>query len=88
VIYATAGGIKSCIWADFFQYSVAMFGAVYAAVVACRQPEVGGFKQLADPSECRREIELDAGFFELAGVGAAAADSRCGPMVECLVSRG
>lgn len=46
VIYATAGGIKSCIWADFFQYSVAMFGAVYAAVVACRQPEVGGLSSL------------------------------------------
>lgn len=46
VIYATAGGIKSCIWADFFQYTVAMFGAVYAAVVACRQPEVGGLSKL------------------------------------------
>lgn len=46
VIYATAGGIKSCIWADFFQYSIAMFGAVYAAVVACRQPEVGGLTKL------------------------------------------
>ncbi|MCF7973892.1 MAG: Na+:solute symporter [Phycisphaerae bacterium] len=46
VIYATAGGIKSCIWADFFQYSIAMFGAVYAAIVACRQPEVGGLTQL------------------------------------------
>ncbi len=46
VIYATAGGIKSCIWADFFQYSIAMFGAVYAAIVACQQPEVGGLSQL------------------------------------------
>lgn len=46
VIYATAGGIKSCIWADFFQYTIAMFGAVYAAVVACRQPEVGGLGAL------------------------------------------
>lgn len=46
VIYATAGGIQSCIWADFFQYSVAMFGAVYAAVVACKQPEVGGLRGL------------------------------------------
>ena len=46
VIYATAGGIKSCIWADFFQYSVAMFGAVYAAIVATRQPEVGGLGTL------------------------------------------
>jgi len=50
VIYATAGGIKSCIWADFFQYSIAMFGAVYAAVVACRQPEVGGLNQLLQHS--------------------------------------
>ncbi len=46
VIYATAGGIKSCIWADFFQYSIAMFGAVYAAVVACQQPEVHGLSGL------------------------------------------
>ena len=50
VIYATAGGIKSCIWADFFQYSVAMFGAVYAAVVACKQPEVGGLSGLLSHS--------------------------------------
>lgn len=42
VIYATAGGIKGCIWADFFQYSIAMFGAIYAAFVAVQQPEVGG----------------------------------------------
>ncbi len=34
VIYATLGGLKACIWADFFQYSVAMFGAVYAAIFA------------------------------------------------------
>ena len=34
VIYATLGGIKGCIWADFFQYGIAMFGAVYAAFVA------------------------------------------------------
>jgi len=46
VLYATAGGIKGCIWADFFQYSVAMFGAIYAAVVAVGQPEVGGLKAL------------------------------------------
>lgn len=34
VVYATLGGLKGCIWADFFQYSIAMFGAVYAAVIA------------------------------------------------------
>jgi Na+/proline symporter len=46
VLYATAGGIKGCIWADFFQYSIAMAGAVYAAVVAVHQPEVGGLHAL------------------------------------------
>jgi Na+/proline symporter len=51
VVYATAGGIQSCIWADFFQYSVAMLGAVYAAIVACKQPEVGGLSNLlTDPN--------------------------------------
>jgi len=46
VIYATAGGIKGCIWADFFQYTIAMFGAVYAAFIAVKQPEVGGLHAL------------------------------------------
>ena len=46
VIYAALGGIKGVIWADFFQYGIAMFGAVYAAVVALRQPEVNGLDNL------------------------------------------
>jgi len=46
VIYASLGGLKGIIWADFFQYTIAMFGAVLAAVVALRQPEVGGLSGL------------------------------------------
>ena len=46
VIYSALGGIKGVIWADFFQYGIAMFGAVYAAIVALRQPEVGGLTNL------------------------------------------
>ena len=46
VIYAALGGIKGVIWADFFQYGIAMFGAVYAAIVALRQPEVNGLGNL------------------------------------------
>jgi SSS family solute:Na+ symporter len=47
VIYAGLGGLRGVVWADFFQYGIAMFGAVLAAVVAVRQPEVqavGGLK--------------------------------------------
>jgi Na+/proline symporter len=40
VMYAGLGGLKGVIWADFFQYSIAMAGAVYAAIVAMQQPEV------------------------------------------------
>lgn len=46
VLYASLGGIKGVIWADFFQYSIAMFGAVYAAYVAVSQPEIGGLANL------------------------------------------
>jgi Na+/proline symporter len=47
VIYAGLGGLRGVVWADFFQYGIAMFGAVLAAVVALRQPEIeaiGGFQ--------------------------------------------
>ncbi|MFC2097253.1 sodium:solute symporter family protein [Bacteroidota bacterium] len=46
VIYSSLGGLKGVIWADFFQYGIAMFGAVLAAVVAVKQPEVGGLSEL------------------------------------------
>jgi len=46
VIYASLGGLKGVIWADFFQYFFALFGAVLVAVVAVRQPEVGGLSGL------------------------------------------
>jgi len=46
VVYAALGGIKGVVWADFFQYGIAMFGAVYAAIVALRQPEIGGLANL------------------------------------------
>jgi SSS family solute:Na+ symporter len=46
VIYSALGGIKGVVWADFFQYGIAMFGAVYAAYVAVSQPEIGGLSNL------------------------------------------
>lgn len=46
VFYASIGGLKGVIWADFFQYGIAMFGAVLAAVVATRHPDVGGLANL------------------------------------------
>lgn len=52
VIYASLGGIKGVIWSDFFQYGIAMVGAVYAGYVAVNYSdpatgvEVGGLSGL------------------------------------------
>lgn len=48
VIYATLGGLTGCIWADFFQYSLAMVGAIWAAVEAVKHPAVGGLAGLME----------------------------------------
>jgi SSS family solute:Na+ symporter len=40
VIYSGLGGLRGVVWADFFQYTIAMTGAVLAAIVAVKQPEV------------------------------------------------
>ena len=58
VIYAALGGLKGVIWADFFQYSIAMFGAVLAAVVAVRQPEVGGLANLITHPALREKLSV------------------------------
>ena len=58
IIYATLGGIKGIVWADFFQYSIAMFGAVYAAVIAVRQPEIGSLRSLFDHPNVVSELSI------------------------------
>ncbi|MEP1096893.1 MAG: sodium:solute symporter family protein [Cyclobacteriaceae bacterium] len=46
VAYSVIGGIKGVIWTDFFQFIIAMTGAIYAAYVAVSQPEIGGLQEL------------------------------------------
>ena len=46
VVYTFMGGLKGVILTDFFQFAIAMIGAVAAAVVLCDQPEIGGFANL------------------------------------------
>lgn len=47
-IYTVLGGFKGVIWADLFQYSIAMFGSVLAAIVAVKQPEIGSLKAILE----------------------------------------
>ena len=46
VFYASAGGLKSILWTDFFQFSFALFGAVIAAVYVTNSPQIGGLEGL------------------------------------------
>ena len=61
VTYASLGGLRGVVWADFFQYSFAMFGAVLAAVVAVKQPEIqaiGGLKILTKNDGCPLKMTI------------------------------
>ncbi len=58
MIYASLGGLKGVIWADFFQYSIAMFGAVLAAIVAVKQPEVNGLQNLLTSPALQEKIKV------------------------------
>jgi SSS family solute:Na+ symporter len=40
LLYATLGGLKGVLWADFFQFSIAMTGALVVAISAVSQPEI------------------------------------------------
>ncbi|MBR3711913.1 MAG: hypothetical protein IKM98_01805, partial [Bacteroidales bacterium] len=58
VIYTTLGGFRGVVWADFFQYIVAMAGAIVAAVVALQQPEVGGLSGLVSNPEIQDKLDF------------------------------
>jgi solute:Na+ symporter, SSS family len=58
VIYATIGGIKGVIWADFFQYTIAMVGAVLAAIVAVNDERVGGLSNLLTHPNVARKLDI------------------------------
>lgn len=47
-IYSVLGGLTGSIWADFFQYAVAMTGAVFAAYYSVVSPDIGGIASLKE----------------------------------------
>jgi Na+/proline symporter len=45
-VYSTIGGLKGVLLTDFFQFFIAMFGSISAAVILVDLPQVGGLQQL------------------------------------------
>ncbi len=56
--YSVIGGIKGVIWTDFFQFIIAMTGAIYAAHVALSQPEVGGLSGLINHPSLAGKLDI------------------------------
>lgn len=46
VLYSMLGGLRGVLITDFLQFIIAMFGAIMAAIIAVRQPQVAGLANL------------------------------------------
>jgi len=58
VVYSILGGLRGVVITDFFQFGVAMFGSVMAALVALRQPEVDGLSGLLSHPNVKGSLSL------------------------------
>ncbi|MEL7335408.1 MAG: sodium:solute symporter family protein, partial [Planctomycetota bacterium] len=58
VIYTLMGGLRGVILTDCFQFVIAMFGAVCAAIFLCDLPEVGGFQNLLQHENVVGKLDL------------------------------
>ncbi|WP_425391780.1 sodium:solute symporter family protein [Ekhidna sp.] len=56
--YSALGGIKGVIWTDFFQFGIALVGAVYAAYVVVTQPQVGGLSGLLTHESLEGKLDI------------------------------
>ncbi|WP_436516751.1 sodium:solute symporter family protein [Ekhidna sp. To15] len=56
--YSALGGIKGVIWTDFFQFGIALIGAIYAAYVAVSQPEIGGLSGLISNPALEGKLDI------------------------------
>lgn len=58
LVYTTLGGFRGVVWADFFQYIIAMAGAIAAAVAALQLPNVGGLEGLVNNPEIQDKLSF------------------------------
>ncbi len=58
LVYSTIGGLKSILLTDFFQFGIAMTGAIGAAIILLRLPEVGGLSGLVSHEAVMPKMNL------------------------------
>ncbi|HZX11573.1 MAG TPA: Na+:solute symporter, partial [Acidobacteriota bacterium] len=58
VLYSALGGLRGVLITDFFQFTIAMIGAIGAAVVVVRLPQVGGLHNLLTNQDIVSKLSL------------------------------
>ena len=58
VIYSMLGGLRGVLITDFIQFTIAIVGAIYAAVVVVNLPEVGGLQNLLSHPNVQGKISM------------------------------
>ena len=58
VIYSVMGGLRGVIFTDFFQFIMAMIGAIWAAYVVVNLPEIGGLDSLLSSENVAGKLSL------------------------------
>ncbi|MEM9666620.1 MAG: sodium:solute symporter family protein, partial [Bacteroidota bacterium] len=58
LLYAGFSGLWGVVTTDFFQFFLALIGAILVAFFAVRSPEVGGLRALVEALEARPEVDL------------------------------
>jgi SSS family solute:Na+ symporter len=58
VAYSAIGGLRGIILTDFFQFSIAMVGTIWAAIVIINLPQVGGLEALITHENVAGKINI------------------------------
>ena len=58
VIYSSVGGFKGVIYTDFFQFTLAMIGMIWASVYIVNMPEIGGLTKLLEHPDVTPKLDF------------------------------
>ena len=61
-LYSMSGGLRGVVWADLFQFGIAIFGSLAAAYVALTHPQVGGLDGLLSHANVAAKTALIPAF--------------------------
>ena len=58
LLYSSLGGLRAVVFTDFMQFILAMVGSIWAAIVVCSHPKVGGLEALLSHENVRDKLAM------------------------------